>query len=121
MLKNIFIAALLAISVAGCSTSSIQTSARSLKMTQDSIIVAAEAADRMCDAGILSAAQCARSAELYAKSREVYREALEAELFFIEAKLAGDDADKYLEAKTMAVGELLDLGFKLKEIVTDER
>lgn len=88
-------------------------------MTQDSIIVVAKATDRMCDDGVLSAAQCERSAELYAQSRAVYREALEAELFFIDAQLAGNDGEKYLEAKTRALRELTDLGSKLREVVDE--
>lgn len=119
MLKNLCIVALLALSVVGCSSSSLQTSARSLKMAQDSIIVVAKATDRMCDDGVLSAAQCERSAELYAQSRAVYREALEAELFFIDAQLAGNDGEKYLEAKTRALRELTDLGSKLREVVDE--
>lgn len=89
-------------------------------MTQDSIIVVAKAADRMCDDGILSDAQCARSAELYAQIQDVYKKALEAELFFIEATISGSDGSGYREEKTRAVHKLIDLGLRLREIVDDE-
>ncbi len=115
----VYIGAAVTLGLGGCASMDARTSAQGLKMVQDSIIVVAKAADRMCDDGLLSRAQCVRSAELYTHSREVYREALEAELFFIDAQLAGDDGEKYLEAKTKALRELIDLGRKLREIVDE--
>ena len=81
----------LVVGLAGCSTQTVKTSAKSLILTQQTVVAAAEAADSMCTAGTLNQEQCDEVAGLYAKAKDAYDVALVAEQAVIDAAIAGDD------------------------------
>jgi hypothetical protein len=80
------------------SDKSVQTSAELMKSTQESIIDTAGIIDEMCASGDLSQSQCDRASKLYSESKDVYTTALEAQLFIVEAKIAGNEVDLETES-----------------------
>jgi hypothetical protein len=80
------------------SDKSVQTSAELMKSTQESIIDTAGIIDEMCASGDLSQSQCDRASKLYSEAKDVYTTALEAQLFIVEAKIAGNEVDLETES-----------------------
>jgi hypothetical protein len=102
--------------ITGCaliSDKNVQTSSELLRSTQESIVNSASIIDEMCTAGELTQSQCDKASELYTDSKDVYTKALETQLFIIEAKIAGNEAD--LETKSY-LQKLLTIMNKLSSI-----
>jgi hypothetical protein len=76
-----------------CSTNQLQFSAKSLKYTQESAVIAASTIDEMCTQGILTQEQCNEASNIYEQAKETYTLALETQLSFIEAKQLGNEEE----------------------------
>jgi hypothetical protein len=103
-MKFRFIALLVAVfALSGCSGKSIDTSAKSLILTQETVVAAAQAADAMCSAGTLNQNQCDEAAKIYQQAKDAYSIALDAELIVIDAAIAGDGAAQADASKAYSV------------------
>ena len=92
------------------------TSAKLLRLTQESIILSAKTADRLCDEGVLNQEQCNQCSSLYAQSKDVYKMAIETELLFIDASLADEPTDLFIKERDNTMMRLLGISAKFKEL-----
>lgn len=99
----------------GCATQNIQSSARALRLTQESIIISAKTIDRLCDENILTKDQCSSAKKLYEQAKDYYHLAIEAELLFIDASLAKQPTDIFLRERDNALLKLYEIAEKLGE------
>ncbi len=103
----------------GCSSHNIQSSAKVLRITQESIIISAKTADRLCDEGILNKSQCTQISKAYEQAKDYYHLAIEAELMFIDASLANQPTDIFLRERDNALLKLYEIAENLKGVINE--
>ena len=116
-MKKLILLLLVVLFLAACSAT-VQRSADTLKLTQQSVVSIADTVDQMCSSGALTQKQCDEAGHLYAEAKKAYADALAAEMIVIDAAIAGTGQNEAESNYALAVGSWTSVAAEMVSFAT---